>query len=287
MSHKLIGFGLVALVALTGCEDMNLGSTQSEAPSGITQRILNGEIARPDVFNQTGNAVWDGRPTLGGVWVASKETQDLERVRVTRTDTGESIFAALFRIEPSTPGPSLVVSSDAARALGFIAGTPTEIEVVALRSQPEPEPAPSVAAATPSASADGDGTVEPTDSETTQAPTTQTAAEDETTAAAPAAVAASPSGDGLSEAVVDPTPVQPDAAQPVLEIGAFKTVEEADLALVKLASQGLTAQKVAQKGVFTSRWVVYAGPFETPNDMIEGRKAAAKAGFTDAIVTAR
>jgi cell division septation protein DedD len=70
--------------------------------------------------------------------VASPETVDPERVIIRNPDNGNFVIGALFRRERLNPGPTLQISSDAAAALGILAGAPTRIEVVALRrSEPE------------------------------------------------------------------------------------------------------------------------------------------------------
>ena len=286
---------------LAGCEDIGLSLPSSNAdrqPAPINTRVLSGEIERADIFVDSGNAVWDGRPTLGGKWVASTKTQDLERVRITRTDTGQSIEGALFRIEPGTPGPSIVMSSDAARELGFVAGTPTPIEVVALRQKAAETPPASAAVAS---EAEAETVVEttelaPLDSEATvpsiapqATPRGSTSALAPVTSQVPTARSGSTTTQSgtpsLAEPSVQPSPVAKNISEPVLQIAEFKTEPEADLALAKLAAQGLDAQKRVRRVVLAKRWIVFTGPFDTSVDLINARKAAAGAGFTEAFVT--
>jgi len=285
------------LWALSGCEDLNLSSpgTGSDRPATIDTRVLRGEVERTDIFSQTGDAVWDGRPTLGGRWVASTKTQDLERVRITRTDTGQSIEGALFRIEPGTPGPDLVISSDAAKDLGIVAGTPTPISVVALRqTQPAPAPTPE-----PEPSADPEAEIEtselaPQDTETTSTePASPAVVKTDGSSLAPTATSvpvarttqSGSSGSGLSEPEVQASDAPQPAAQPILKFASFATEEEADFALAQLAAQGLEAKKRLERSLFKKDWIVFSGPFENPADLVKARKAASEAGFTQAIVT--
>lgn len=107
---------------------------QSAAPVR-TVTTTEEDVERPDLFGVTTRGLWDGRPSLGGVWVAHPDVTDPERARIRNTLTGESIVGALFRRERENPGPALQVSSDAAEALGMLAGAPTELSVVVLRRE--------------------------------------------------------------------------------------------------------------------------------------------------------
>ncbi|WP_227419659.1 SPOR domain-containing protein [Roseitranquillus sediminis] len=91
------------------------------------------EVEAPDVLEITAEALWDGRPSLGGAWVAHPDVEDPERVRIVRTSDGTAVDGALFRRERELPGPPLQVSSEAAESLGLLAGQPAELRVVALR----------------------------------------------------------------------------------------------------------------------------------------------------------
>ncbi|WP_342768115.1 SPOR domain-containing protein [Jannaschia seohaensis] len=100
------------------------------------------DVEAPEVFQTTDLALWDGRPSLGGVWVASPDVREPERVIIRNQETGEFVVGALFKRERLGPGPRLQLSSDAAAALGALAGAPVMLEVVALRREEAPEPAP-------------------------------------------------------------------------------------------------------------------------------------------------
>lgn len=99
------------------------------------------EVEAPDVFQVTDSALWDGRPSLGGIWIASPDAADPERVVMFNPATGKSVTGALFRRERDNPGPTLQISSDAAEALGILAGQPTELRVTALRKEEVDAPA--------------------------------------------------------------------------------------------------------------------------------------------------
>lgn len=140
----------VALLALAACDEgFTLGgasdgaSSDQPAPRAATVPGST-DVERPDIFNVTENALWDGRPSLGGVWIAHPDVTDPERAIFTNTSNGQSIAGALFRRERDTPGPRLQLSSDAASALNILAGQPTEVRVVVVRREEveveEPQP---------------------------------------------------------------------------------------------------------------------------------------------------
>lgn len=128
----------VAALALSGCET-GPAATEDAAGAGLaaapqTSGTAVRDVERPDVFSTSETALWDGRPSLGGVWVAHPDVSAPERVRIARKD-GTSIEGALFRRERDNPGPRIQVSSEAAKALGIVAGTPTELTLVAIREE--------------------------------------------------------------------------------------------------------------------------------------------------------
>ncbi len=136
---------LVGALALAGCQ-MATGEGPSGAPSAsgtaaaagtasAGQRVIERDIEAPDVFQIEEAGLWDGRPSLGGVWVAHPGVGDPERAMIRNAATGASVIGALFRRERENPGPRFQISSEAANALGILPGAPTEIAVTALRLQ--------------------------------------------------------------------------------------------------------------------------------------------------------
>ncbi|WP_411572448.1 SPOR domain-containing protein [Tropicimonas sp. TH_r6] len=109
----------------------------SERPAA--SRLVERDVEAPEVFQTNDKGLWDGRPSLGGVWVAYSEVNDPERVIIRNMDNGKFVIGALFKREREHPGPKIQVSSDAATALGMLAGAPTSLNVTALRRE---EPAP-------------------------------------------------------------------------------------------------------------------------------------------------
>lgn len=120
-------------------------SAETTAVAPATTRsvkLVDRDVEAPDVFSVTDMALWDGRPSLGGVWVASPDAVDPERVILRNPANGKFVIGALFRRERDNPGPALQISSDAAAALGLLAGQPGKIGVTALRREEAPLAAP-------------------------------------------------------------------------------------------------------------------------------------------------
>ncbi|MGB3406438.1 MAG: SPOR domain-containing protein, partial [Jannaschia sp.] len=132
----------------------NAGAATRGASVGTSVQLIERDIEAPEVFQANDRALWDGRPSLGGVWVASPGVKDPERVIIRNEANGKFVIGALFKRERDNPGPSLQLSSDAATALGIIAGQPTTIDVVALRREEVEEPSAAPAASAPEALAD-------------------------------------------------------------------------------------------------------------------------------------
>lgn len=146
----------VAAAALSGCEeganpfniqgkpkDDAVGSaSKTTAEAATSVRLVDRDVEAPGVFQVTDQALWDGRPSLGGVWVASPDAVDPERVILRNPANGKFVIGALFRRERENPGPKLQISSDAAAALGLLAGQPGKLNVTALRREEAPKATP-------------------------------------------------------------------------------------------------------------------------------------------------
>ena len=118
------------------------GADSAEAPvagkPARSVKLVDRDVEAPEIFQTTDQALWDGRPSLGGVWVASPDAKDPERVILRNPANGKFVIGALFRRERENPGPKLQISSDAAAALGMLAGAPAKINVTALRREEAP-----------------------------------------------------------------------------------------------------------------------------------------------------
>lgn len=137
-SARIAAFSLGTLLAVSGCEEfegITTNPTEGEATTETQARSVMQDVERSDIFSTTETALWDGRPSLGGIWVAHPDVKEPERARITNTKTGKEIAGALFRRERDNPGPRIQLSSDAAAALGILAGQPTELSIIAVRQE--------------------------------------------------------------------------------------------------------------------------------------------------------
>ena len=146
---------VVATAALAGCQpgtgpfakkttttDAAADGTAPAVASARSVKLVDRDVEAPEIFQTADQALRDGRPSLGGVWVASPDANDPERVILRNPANGKFVIGALFRRERDNPGPKLQISSDAAAALGLLAGEPGKISVTALRREEAPQTAP-------------------------------------------------------------------------------------------------------------------------------------------------
>jgi len=145
VSIAALSLSACVMPGATGTTGGEQASTTQTAATGPASRVIERDVEAPEVFQVSDRGLWDGRPSLGGVWVAHPTATDPERVMIRNPTTGASVIGALFRRERDNPGPRFQISSEAADALGILAGAPTDIDVTALRLQRvelEIEPAP-------------------------------------------------------------------------------------------------------------------------------------------------
>ncbi len=174
--------GLVLLVMtalLPSCAEVEVGaealkslsrsttpaSADAEAPNADSRfasapgsPINPGLEPDPDEFETTGFAVWDGARTLQGIWVAHPKAREARRVRVINSETGRAVDGALFRRDTRIGGPPILISSEAAAALGLEPDATTKLVIVALK--PSTRPSTQVAATEPNATTDQSGAIE-------------------------------------------------------------------------------------------------------------------------------
>ena len=207
------------------------------APAGkpaTSVKLVDRDVEAPEIFQTTDQALWDGRPSLGGVWVASPDAKDPERVILRNPANGKFVIGALFRRERENPGPKLQISSDAASALGILAGAPAKVNVTALRREEAPAQTdatkPLLDAAEPVASAGSD----------VAKATTAALAKPGAKPAAPAIT-----GAPIAAGTVKGTPVKGAAAKPA----AAAAAKPAAAAPAKAAAKG--GVSVAQIGIFS------------------------------------
>ena len=264
---------LLAVSLLAGCDEQGKFSfptaNQSKsagtasAPSGPT---VERDVEAPEVFSVTDQGLWDGRPSLGGVWVAHPDVDDPERVIIRNQSNNKFVVGALFRRERDIPGPSLQISSDAAAALGILAGAPAKLNVTALRKVAEPANADQTAAA--------EVAVLP-------APDVSAAPLDPVTATAGAAIdAAAPTPPPQPKPVV---PAQSsNLSKPFIQIGIFSIETNANRAAKQMRGAGL-APLVKQSQINGKTfWRVVVGPAATSSERTKILSTIKSEGFTDA-----
>lgn len=283
---------LAAVLSLAGCEEIGLTSWMSspegepvEGGIGAAGSSVERDVEMPDVFNVTEAGLWDGRPSLGGVWVAHVDVADPERVIIRNQANGQSVIGALFRRERDNPGPSIQVSSDAADALGMLAGQPAELSVVALRREQTPL-AP--------VGADAELPVEPGADLEGGDPLAATATLDpiETTpldGSAPEPAALPPLGDATATAattapaVVAPFPTQNTTLdKPFIQIGIFSVEENATNTATSLRNIGIIPSVIEQESQGKTFWRVVVGPAFSRDEQRVILGQVRELGFDDA-----
>ncbi|MBL4807111.1 MAG: SPOR domain-containing protein [Rhodobacteraceae bacterium] len=268
-----------ALLAISACEDAAGTSVQSATPvfaaDGAT--TIEQEVERPDIFSVTEEALWDGRPSLGGIWVAYPNTTDPERVVITNTETGDSVIGALFRRERDNPGPSIQLSSDAASAIGVLAGSPTEISIVVLRREtieiappPEPEPVP-------------EPEIEPeAETENDTATLELGALVEEVLADTPIAAEVAENLDTATAAAAPAVNRLLVPTKPYIQIGTFSEEENAENLVAQLGSEGVQAVVITDTTDERTLYRVVSGPASTRSERNERMRIIKGLGFTDA-----
>lgn len=285
-----VGPGRLALVAalglvLAGCEDGTglFGQSPTEDPAAVTDavpqatsvKLVDRDVEAPEVFQVTDQALWDGRPSLGGVWVASPDAVDPERVILRNTTNGKFVIGALFRRERDNPGPPLQISSDAAAALGLLAGQPASLQVTALRREDVPATQPDATKPI----LDAAETVETTPLDTAAI---ASAAIDKAEAnpVLPAVTGASATPAPLPPTPA-PAPAPATSGDQLIQIGIFSVEANAKRAVDTLGKAGITASSRREEAKGKPFWSV------TARGTSATLAAVKSAGFADAYVLKR
>lgn len=242
------------------------GNSAAAVPSGGER-----DVEAPEIFNKSDKALWDGRPSLGGVWVAHTSVKDPERVLIVNPANGKSVVGALFRREIDNPGPPLQLSSDAAEALGLLAGQPATIKVTALKRVEVAAPAPEAAPIAADAAAPKDSAKKPAKGSAIDAkpldPVVNTAAAaiDKATKGKAKAGAAT-----TAAAVPAATPAQPPTAaksepakRAYVQIGIFSVEANAKKAAAQMEKVGMKASVKSDTSQGKTFWRVIIGPVAT------------------------
>ncbi len=243
-----------------GSGDGDAGSTTGEAARSV--ELVERDVEAPDVFQVTDAGLWDGRPSLGGVWVAHPDVQGPERVIIRNESNGTFVIGALFRRERDASGPRLQVSSDAAATLEMLAGAPAELNVTALRREEAPV-APTTEAVTDFGQPAGiDATpLDPIAGAAAAIDAAESAAPP--TAAAPTATAA-----GLD--------------RPFIQIGIFSVEANATRTADQMRATGIVPTVLRQESQGRTFWRVIVGPATSASERAELLVKVKAQGFADA-----
>lgn len=324
VSIRVTGISFALCIALSGCMD-GTGNTQSTPIAQRGGELMERDVEAPEIFSESDKGLWDGRPSLGGVWVAHPDVKAPERVIIRNTESGRETVGALFKRERMNPGPVFQVSAEAAAAVGMLAGAPTALQVVALRTEevaeaPVAEPAPQVEAA-----AAPDAPEPETDQPRAQEPAADSAPA-ETMIALPdaeepprpgffarlfgrgdadeTAITSAPLEDAPAEGAAPqvaatppmPTPLagaSPAASpastldRPFVQIGIFSVESNADRAVKTMRDAGLTASIKPGRTQGNAFWRVVVGPATTKAERRDILAQVKKLGFADAYAVRR
>ncbi len=274
--------GLFALSILAGCDDAGSFSfkdvftpkpeaTEEAVEAGPAATVIERDVEAPEVFSATEAGLWDGRPSLGGVWVAHPDVTEPERVIIRNQTNGQFVVGALFRRERDIPGPRLQMSSDAAEALGVLAGAPVELDVTALRKEAV-EQAPPIAE---------EPIAEPAEiSETSLDPIAAAGAAidaSEPTPVTPAAAAPAPSAPVIESSLPKST-----LKKPFIQIGIFSQEANAERAAKQMRGAGLIPTVKQQEAGGKPFWRVVVGPATTAAEQKKLLSTIKGEGFSDA-----
>ncbi len=265
MATLILGLGACGEDGFKGLnlgKNKNKGSTSKTVPaSGGTIKLVERDVESPDAFEVNARALWDGRPSLGGVWVAHPDSKQPERVIIRNPANGKFVIGALFRRERANPGPALQLSSDAASALGVLAGQPTTLKVTALRRE-------TVNAADP---ASGGQAQQPQTVATGELPPTDATPQTDT-------------ADLKSKilASVQKAPAASKLAKPFVQIGFFSVETNATANAAKMRQAGIPAKVVTSTAKGKTFWRVLAGPAASSSERRQLLGMVKNQGFSDA-----
>ncbi len=275
--HSAIA-SLLGTLALAGCaEGLSGAAPDIPLPNGNSVETVEIDVTAPEAFSITDKALWDGRPTFGGVWIAYPDIEKPERVRIRNNTTGKEVIGALYKRERDFPGPKIELSADAAAALGVQAGTPVELTIIALRRKtvevvvevetlnmttplrrPTPEP---TEVTTPIEEPVAAAIVEPT-------PTPIIATAIEETALPPVS--------SVIEAA--------DRPGTYVQVATLQDKARAEVTVAKLTTAGLDAEIRERQIGGKTLYRIIVGPAKTPEALEIMMSVVIELGYTDAII---
>lgn len=288
---------VASLLALAGCGETSAVSTEAEFPGDeMVVETIETDVIAPEAFSITDKALWDGRPTFGGVWIAYPNIETPERVRITNPTNDKSVIGALYRRERDFPGPQIELSADAAAALGVVAGTPAELNIVALRrvevevdvprsSIPQPMTVPlrrPGSVVVPEPPAEVAAPEAPEETPVVAVPTPPSAAETPAVAAtplppiAPVVEAAEPVAPPVAQAADDP-------ASSYVQVATMESTRRANELVTKLEIAGLSAEIRESKSGSKTLYRIIVGPATSPEALEIMLSTVRELGYKDAI----
>lgn len=269
-------------VAMQALEPQN-ADVESTAQDGTNITSVERDVEAPDVFSATEAGLWDGRPSLGGIWVAHPDVNEPERVIIRNTDNDKFVVGALFRRERDIPGPRLQISSDAAEALGMLAGAPADLNVTALRKEeveiisetPAPVEAETVVAVDVIEATTLDPIASAAAALDAPAPRVKPA-----TQSASAAKAIQPTA--APEPTKAAAPTTSNLSKPFIQIGIFSVEANAERTAKQMRGAGVTPMIKQFETDGKSFWRVVVGPSATSAERAKLLTKIKGEGFTDA-----
>ncbi len=277
----------LSLTVLAGCDEtgkFNFSlpkgeNAESASTPGTTRstKLVERDVEAPEVFSATDEGLWDGRPSLGGVWVAHPDVSEPERVIIRNEANNKFVIGALFRRERDLPGPRLQISSDAAAALGILAGAPAPLNVTALRREEAPE---EVIAETPE---EVETVAAPAEvSETSLDPIAAAGAAIDNATPTPTAAPAPAATPAPAPKPAAPAPKPSKLAKPFVQIGIFSIEGNAERTAKQMRAAGVipTIKKSQING--KPFWRVVVGPAQTKSELNTLIKTIKGEGFSDA-----
>ncbi len=310
--HARPVLALAAIALLAACQDASgllgrtAGDEQAAADAPASVRLVEREVEAPEIFQVDEPGLWDGRPSLGGVWVAYPGDIEPQRVIIRNTENGKFVIGALFRRERVSPGPKIQVSSDAAAALEILAGRPTVLNVTALKRVSVPETQPekdAKKAAKPSEKTPkkADAAARPEKKEAAPRPAQDRPAPRRGLAGlrdrAAAAIRKARGQDTGKEAARTPEPAAASApeaaakpagrpastlAKPFIQIGIFSVRQNAENTATSLRTRGVVPLIKQHRLKGKTYWRVIIGPASTAGERAALLKTARELGFADA-----
>ncbi|KIC09837.1 sporulation domain-containing protein [Leisingera sp. ANG-M1] len=291
-----IAAAAAALLVLAGCAEgpklaflQPKAKAEGEVQTSSRTKLVERDVEAPEVFQVTEAGLWDGRPSIGGVWVAHPDTNEPERVIIRNNANGQFVIGALFRREREIPGPRLQVSSDASAALGMLAGAPVELNVTALRREEVQNELPAAEEQTAEPAADEADTdaaqllasaVGPEISETALDPIVGAAAAID--ASAPSGTAAEAPAKPEPAAAPAPKPQKSALSKPFIQIGIFSVEANAKRTAGMMRSAGMVPTVREQSSSGKTFWRVLVGPAQNKTERGELLKSVKETGFADA-----